>query len=107
MGTKTDDGIAALLRQIVPVLRPEAVYLFGSRSRHDHDADSDFDLLVVVPDDTPGPRMAASETYKLARAARVAAYIIACRRSGFEAAKDQVGTLSYEVFHNGMLIHGQ
>ena len=101
-----DPGLQKLLGEIVPALSPVAVYLFGSRSRGEERIDSDYDLLVVVPDDFPRDRLSPTETYKLARRARIAADIVACRRSGFEDAKDVVGTLSYEAFHNGVLVHG-
>jgi predicted nucleotidyltransferase len=68
--------------------------------------DSDYDLLVVVADDAPAEKIAPAATYALARAAHVAADVVARRRSSFERAKNQVGTLSYEAFHHGILVHG-
>lgn len=41
------------IARVVQTMRPEAIYLFGSRARGDADADSDYDLLVIVPDDAP------------------------------------------------------
>jgi predicted nucleotidyltransferase len=37
------------VRRLVAAMRPEQVYLFGSRARGDATEDSDYDLLVVVP----------------------------------------------------------
>src|SRR5271167_3494992 len=34
-------------------LKPEEIWLFGSRARSDHRADSDFDILAVLPDGLP------------------------------------------------------
>jgi uncharacterized protein len=39
--------------RLVAQLRPEEVWLFGSRARGDHRPDSDIDLLVVLPDGLP------------------------------------------------------
>jgi len=101
-----DEKLKILLDRIVPALNPEAVYLFGSRARGDFREDSDYDLLVVVPDDTPRERRSISYAFEASRATRVPADIIPCTRTGFERAKDLVGTLSYEANHNGMMIHG-
>ena len=43
------------VRRLVAALRPERIYLFGSRARGDADQDSDFDLLVVVPEVVGSP----------------------------------------------------
>ena len=40
--------LAEIVRRVVAELRPERVYLFGSRARGDGDAESDYDLLIVV-----------------------------------------------------------
>ncbi len=36
----------------------------------------------------------------------VPADVIACRRRWFEQNRDQVGTLSYQATHDGVLVHG-
>src|SRR4051812_19985392 len=36
--------------RLVAMLRPDAIWLFGSRARGNHRDDSDFDLLVALPD---------------------------------------------------------
>ena len=39
--------------RLVAQLRPDEIWLFGSRARGDHRPDSDIDLLVVLPDSLP------------------------------------------------------
>lgn len=102
-----DRNLSYLLNRIVPAVRAEAVYLFGSRVRGEQREDSDYDLLVVVPDDTPRECLGAVAGYETIRGAGIPADVILCRRSGFDRSKDRVGTLSYEAFHNGRLVYGQ
>ena len=40
--------VAEMVRRLVTELRPERIYLFGSRARGDAHPDSDYDLLLVV-----------------------------------------------------------
>jgi predicted nucleotidyltransferase len=42
--------LAAMTREIVDEVHPEAIVLFGSRAAGDHNARSDVDLLIVLPD---------------------------------------------------------
>jgi uncharacterized protein len=74
-----DRNIGVLLDRIVPVLAPEAVYLFGSRARGKETADSDYDLLVVVPDETPAETIRLTRTCALSRGTGIPADVIACR----------------------------
>jgi predicted nucleotidyltransferase len=46
-------AIAFLRDRLVAILKPSAIWLFGSRARGDAREDSDFDLLVVLPDGLP------------------------------------------------------
>lgn len=43
-----DDLLAEIVRRLVTDLRPERVYLFGSRARGEADPDSDYDLMLLV-----------------------------------------------------------
>lgn len=45
-----EEAIADALGRLVAQLRPDEIWLFGSRARGDHRPDSDIDLLVVLPD---------------------------------------------------------
>jgi predicted nucleotidyltransferase len=59
-----DSALAALVRRVVELFRPERVYLFGSKARGDDGPDSDYDLLVVVPDDAEPERLDSRRFYK-------------------------------------------
>jgi predicted nucleotidyltransferase len=100
--------IAELLRLVVGAWNPDAVWLFGSRTRGTAEPDSDWDLLVVVPDDVAErgatDPMAAWELRKLAGAR---ADLVVCAASDFDDAKSVPNTLAYEAFHFGRRLLGR
>jgi predicted nucleotidyltransferase len=102
-----DHRLELLLSRIVPALHPEAVYLLGSRARGTAHQDSDYDLLVVVPDTTLPDHVNPVAGYAVIRGLGIPADIIPCHRTGFDRAKDRVGTLCYEATHYGRLVYGR
>jgi predicted nucleotidyltransferase len=46
--TNRDSVVAELIGRLVPALRPEEIYLFGSQARDEARPDSDYDVLVIV-----------------------------------------------------------
>lgn len=90
-----------LLDRIVPVMRPEEVWLFGSRARGDHLADSDWDLLVVLPDGTPSPWGLVGDAHVAKRGTGIGADIVPTTRSAFRECRDLVGTASYVATREG------
>lgn len=46
--TDRDAVVAQLIDRLVPTLRPEEIYLFGSQARDEARPDSDYDVLLVV-----------------------------------------------------------
>ncbi len=101
-----EQALHALLDRIIPVFRPEAIYLFGSRAEGRGGLESDWDLLVVVPDDTPAERLTVLAGYEAIRGTGVPADVVPTRRSRFEALKQQVGSLSYVAWRRGRLVYG-
>jgi predicted nucleotidyltransferase len=47
-----DPVVSEIVRRLVERLRPERIYLFGSRARGDAREDSDYDLLITVRERT-------------------------------------------------------
>jgi predicted nucleotidyltransferase len=103
---RDDPNLERLLGRIVPALRPEAVYLFGSRARGTSRPDSDYDLLVVMPDDVPPEKLSILSAFEMTAGLDVAVEVIPCRRSVFERKKRVPGTLSRTAWAEGLLIHG-
>ncbi len=95
-----------LLDSIRERLRPEQVWLFGSRARGEARPSSDWDLFVVVPDDTDESALDPGEVWKLKKVLRgVYADVIPCRASDFRDWKHTVNTLSYSVATEGTLLY--
>ena len=44
----TDAVLAEILRRLIALFMPEAIYLFGSNARGQIGPDSDYDLMLVV-----------------------------------------------------------
>lgn len=104
-GTPASAPLERAIARVVQTMRPEAIYLFGSRARGDADADSDDDLLVIVPDDAPLGRRPLEATTRVARDPGVPLDIVPCRRSVFERKRDQAGTLSYHAAREGRPVY--
>ncbi len=106
MNGRHPTALERAITRIVDTMRPEAIYLFGSQARGDGGVDSDYDLLVIVPDDTPGGRRLLDETARVPRDPGVPLDIVPCRRSVFESRRNDIGTLSYLATHEGRLVYG-
>ena len=101
-----DARLESVLTRLISAYRPEAIYLFGSRAIATNRADSDYDLLVVVPDDTPPERPSLVTAYDMARPSHVPADVFPCRHSVFEARKNEIGTLTYTAWTQGIRVYG-
>lgn len=98
-------ALAFLRDRLVLVLKPLAIWQFGSRARGDNDEDSDFDLLVVLPDGLP------AESYSAHRAAEPVAGcglgfdIVPCSLSEFRKDRDVPGSLVHNAVTEGRAIY--
>ena len=61
----TTEALAEIVRRIVAALQPERIILFGSHAMGRADAESDVDLLVVMPEEVSGVRVAADIVSRL------------------------------------------
>ena len=106
-GNLASQNLERAIARVVQTMRPEAIYLFGSRARGDSDAESDYDLLVIVADDAPLSSRSLEATTRVERDPGVPLDIGPCRRSVFERKRERIGTLSYSAAHEGRLVYGQ
>ncbi len=97
--------LALLVERIVAAADPLQIYLFGSRAEGRHRPDSDYDLLVVMPDEFPAAKANVFTGYDMVRGSGVPADVLVVRRHMFDAQRHEVGTMSHEVYHHGVLIH--
>lgn len=98
---------APLLARIIEAMRPEQIWLFGSRARGGARPTSDWDLLVVVPDDATDDELDVVHAWQVVRDLRIPADVIPVRRSEFEEARDHAGTLVRTVVGEGMQIYAR
>ena len=97
--------IAPLVERIVAHLRPEEIWLFGSRAEGRARPDSDYDLLAVLPDDAPESALDLLKAWELTCGLGIPADLVPCTRSDFEEEKNDVGTLPRAAYHRGRCIY--
>jgi uncharacterized protein len=97
--------IAPLVERIVARLKPEEIWLFGSRAEGRARPDSDYDLLAVLPDDAPESALDLMKAWELTCGLGIPADLVPCTRSDFEEEKDDVGTLARAAYHRGRRIY--
>ena len=100
-----DSRLAEAVRRLREAYAPERIYLFGSRARGEGGQASDYDLLVVVPDATAPEARASKIGYQALRGTGIAADIVVCTHSYFEARVHLQASLPGIVIHEGSLLH--
>lgn len=98
-------ALAFLRDRLVAALRPEEIWLFGSRARGSERAESDFDLLVVLPDGLDEKAYAWSTVSEPVAASGLAVDIVPCPRSDFERDLDRPGSLIHAAISEGRRIY--
>jgi len=96
-----------LLARIIQAMRPEQIWLFGSRARGEARPTSDWDLLVVISDDATDDELDVVHAWQAVRDLRIPADVIPVRRSEFEEARNHAGTLVRTVVSEGMQIYAR
>ena len=103
---KDEEAALAFIRdRLVLSLRPEAIWLFGSRSRGENRPDSDFDILVVLPDELGSKARDYRHVLEPILGSGLPCDVVPCSVSDFEAAKDEAGTIAHETFHRGRCLY--
>lgn len=100
-----DPALAEIVRRLVEALRPERIYLFGSRARGEAGADSDYDLLVVLPHLLEPAHRIAQRAHSLLWGLGVSADILVWSREAFDARLHLQASLPATVVREGTLLH--
>lgn len=97
-------ALSFLVGRLANALRPEAIFLFGSRAAAAARPDSDFDLLVVLPDDSAGPPDYFS-AYAPIAGSGLGVDVIPCRLADYVAERDQPDTIAFAAAHKGRILY--
>jgi uncharacterized protein len=102
-----EDVPILLLSRLIEAMRPEQIWLFGSRARGEARPTSDWDLLVVLPDEATDDELDLMHAWQAVRDLRIPADVILVRRSEFEEVRDHAGTLVRTVVGEGRRIYAR
>ncbi len=89
-----------LVRQVVRVVNPLRIILFGSAARGELNSDSDLDLLVVMPEGTNRIETAQC-LYRYVHCANYPSDFIVATPADLERYKDNIGLIYYSVVREG------
>jgi uncharacterized protein len=98
--------IRPLIDAIRVRLRPDAVWLFGSRARGDSHPDSDWDILVAVPDDTAPELLDPLVGWTIQNEVGIPASVLCTTSSEFAESWGARNTLGYAIARDGRLLDG-
>jgi predicted nucleotidyltransferase len=100
-----DPVLRAIVARLVAALRPERIYLFGSRARGDATADSDYDLLVVVEHASEPRYRLAQRGYRALRGVPAAVDVVVWDRATFDGRVHLPASFPASVVREGKLLH--
>ncbi len=94
-----------MVRRLVERLRPEKIYLFGSRARGDAGPDSDYDLMIVVSESTLPGYKRDQIAFRALTGLGVAKDVVVLTREEFERRATVVCSLPATVLREGELLY--
>ena len=100
-----DPRIAPVIRRLVEALRPERIYLFGSRARGEAAEDSDYDLMVVVPGSAQPRYRRAQDAYRVLWDVGIPVDVLVWTRAEFDRQAPVVASLPATVLREGYLVY--
>lgn len=77
--------LTEIVKRLVPVYKPERIYLFGSVARGDADQDSDYDIALLVAPGTPAELKRGDRAFHALRGIRVPIDVVILDRCYFES----------------------
>jgi len=98
--SSSDPSVLNLVEQIVSLIRPIQIVLFGSLAREEGSPDSDIDLMVVVPDGSRR-RAIAQQLYRDIRNVRTAFDLVVATPSDLEKHRDNIGLIYRNILKEG------
>lgn len=96
-----------MISRIVEVLRPEQVWLFGSRVRGEARVDSDWDFMAILANDAPEQDLDLASVWSRLRDLRLRRVeVFTMTHSEFDEWKRSLGTLAEIVASTGVVVYG-
>ncbi len=100
-----DPILSEIVRRLVEALRPDRIYLFGSRARGEARPDSDYDLLVVVAESDLPPHRRDQVAYRALRGVGVPKDVLVWTDEEFDSRRRVVCSLPATVLREGRLVY--
>ena len=100
-----DGPLAEVVQRLAQALKPERIYLFGSRARGDAREGSDYDLMVIVAESDQPSYRRAQEAYKSLWGVGVSVDVLVWTRAEFERQVPVVASLPATVMREGRLVY--
>jgi predicted nucleotidyltransferase len=104
-GTVASQLPTGLLDNIIRLINPRRVILFGSRARGDARENSDWDVMIVVDDDTRQEQVNWQVMGEVRRGVRAALELIPFRESTFRERQNVEGSLPWRAATEGLVVY--
>ena len=98
------DPIVDLVRQIVDMVHPLRIILFGSAASETMTADSDVDMLVLVPDGTPRQDV-LDRIYRDVHSPTVPFDVLVASPATLDRHRDNIGLVYREILRTGRVVY--
>lgn len=105
LGSSLDPIAGRVVATIAAAVRPEKIYVFGSRASGTAGPESDVDVLLVYSG-RESPRDIQLKTQRLFRKPAIPLDVFVLTPDEFESQKRVANTLAREVSETGILCHG-
>ncbi len=100
-----DPLLGEAVARLVAELRPERIYLFGSRARGDAAEDSDYDLMVVVNEPVERAHPLEVRAVRALAGVRVPIDVLVMGQDRFEWLSEAAASLPAAVKREGRLLY--
>lgn len=100
-----EEALDAVVDRLVTALKPEEVWLFGSRARGDHRPESDFDVLVVTGRRDGSAADDYERAYAPVRGLGVGVDVVPYRLDDFVRASEDPNTMAGKAVREGKRLY--
>jgi predicted nucleotidyltransferase len=100
-----DPILAEMIRRLVAAVRPQRIYLFGSRARGEGGAHSDYDLMVVLETSDLPQYKRDQAAFRALCGVGASKDVLVLTRSEFERKLQVVASLPATVVREGRLVY--